>query len=303
MLTVSNYHYIRPEYNHKYPSIFGVTPYQFRKQLLLLGNKGSFVNPFDLLNNSMKILESDENFYLITFDDGLKEQIDYALPILEKLDIPAVFFVNSRNYEDKKVSTVHKIHLLRSIISSTEFLENLPVIAFSNLEKENAMNVYKYDDKESAILKYILNFKLDFNQQEKIINTLFEIHFDECAVLKSLYMSEKNLQYLAKKGFLGSHSHSHYPLGLLNSNLIKFELENSKEYLEKLSNSKIHMVSYPYGTPESSTNEVAAIAEKAGYKIGFTTKRGINTSTDNHLLLNRFDCNDLTGGKNYNKKI
>lgn len=299
MLTVSNYHYIRSDFKAKYPSIFGLTPDEFRTQLELLKNGGDFVNPADLISSTSEILKSKENKILITFDDGLKEQFDFALPILDELNVPAIFFVNSRNFEEKKVSTVHKIHLLRSVISSSEFLKKLSKVPFSDLEKINARNIYKYDDEESAVLKYILNFKLDFNEQEKIINSFFDNHCDEKIVLDSLYMSEQNLKDLAQKGFLGSHSHSHYPLGLLETNVIKFELENSKKYLERLTGCNIDMISYPYGTPETATIEVVELAKKVGYKLGFTTKRGINTLSDNNLLLKRFDCNDLIGGKNY----
>jgi hypothetical protein len=78
-----------------------------------------------------------------------------------------------------------------------------------------------------------------------------------------------------------------------------FELEHSKQYFEKITDSKIEMVAYPYGSPEACTNKVASIAAEVGYKLGFTTTRGCNTIENNLLLLNRFDCNDLPGGKNY----
>lgn len=302
MLTVSNYHYIREDYNTKYPSIFGITPNEFRNQLLLLKNQGDFIKPLDLLNNTNEILKSEENHLLITFDDGLKEQFDYALPILDELNIDAVFFVNSRNFEDKKVSTVHKIHLLRSIISASEFLGKLGHIenfTFSDQEKRKAKTIYIYDDENAAALKYLLNFKLTFKQQESIIEHLFTHYFSEDEVLNNLYMCLQNLRNLAKNNCLGSHTHNHYPLGLLDENTIEFELMNSKLFLEKITDSTIDILSYPYGTSESCTDNVADFAKRLGYKIGFTTKRGINTFTENHLLLNRFDCNDLIGGKNY----
>lgn len=301
MLTVSNYHYIRSDFKTKYPSIFGLTPNEFRQQLLLLKNQGNFVHPNDLVSDLRTILESEDNNLLVTFDDGLKEQLDLALPILDELNIPAVFFVNSINSEEKKVTTVHKIHLLRSIISSSEFLDKFIDVPFSPSEKQNAQSIYRYDDEKSAVLKYILNFKLDFREQEQIVNRLFDLYFEEAAIFESLYMTDQNLKELANKGYLGSHTHSHYPLGLLDSETIKKELEKTKTYLDTLTHSNIKMVSYPYGTPEVCTNQVADLAKETGYRIGFTTKRGINTAEENPLLLNRFDCNDLAGGKNYNK--
>ena len=53
------------------------------------------------------------------------------------------------------------------------------------------------------------------------------------------------------------------------------------------------------GTKEAATEEVGCLAKHVGYKIGFTTKPGLNNGSSNPLLLNRFDCNDLIGGKNY----
>lgn len=302
MLTVANYHYIRENFSTKYPSIFGVTPTCFKKQLLLLKNEGDFIKPNNLISNINDVLVSKDNYFLITFDDGLKEQFEFALPILDELNISAVFFANSRNFEDKKVSTVHKIHLLRSIIEPKDFLnsiENIDKIDFTESDRIKAHTIYCYDDRKSAELKYILNFKMEFGKQEIIINKLFDAYFEEAIVLEKLYMNTENILTLANKGYLGSHTHNHYPLGLLQASSIKFELSHSKLYFEKLTNSKIEIVAYPYGTEETCTNEVANIAKNVGYKIGFTTKRGINTFTENHLLLNRFDCNDLPGGKNY----
>jgi peptidoglycan/xylan/chitin deacetylase (PgdA/CDA1 family) len=302
MLTVANYHYIRENFNTKYPSIFGVTPTSFNKQLLLLKNEGDFIKPINIITNINDVLVSKDNYFLITFDDGLKEQFDYGLPILEELNIPAVFFANSKNFDDKKVSTVHKIHLLRSIIEPNDFLnsiENMEKINFPKSEKNKAHMIYRYDDIKSAELKYMLNFKMVFEKQELVINKLFDTYFEESIELEKLYMNTENILTLAKRGYLGSHTHNHYPLGLLESVSIKFELAHAKLYFEKLTNSKIEMVAYPYGTEDTCTNEVATISKDVGYKMGFTTKRGINTFTENPLLLNRFDCNDLPGGKNY----
>lgn len=302
MLTVSNYHYIRSEYNAKHPSIFGVTPGEFKEQLVLLKKRTTFVSSIDLLANSEQILGSEENFHFITFDDGLKEQYDYALPILDELEIPAIFFVNSSNLSEKKVSTVHKIHLLRSILSPDEFCKQLftsNAVEVSVLDSDRAKNIYQYDDEKSAILKYVLNFKMNYKAQESVINKIFVQYFEENDVLENLYMSKESLTALAQRGFLGSHSHHHYPLGLLPLETIKYEILSSKSILEEITNSKIELIAYPFGTKEACTADVAEIAKKVGFKFGFTTTRGNNVGLENPLLLNRFDCNDILGGKHY----
>ncbi|GAA4235994.1 polysaccharide deacetylase family protein [Postechiella marina] len=302
MLTVSNYHYIREDFKTKYPSIFGVSPSSFKKQLKLLKNQGDFISSKNLIENEHRILTSKENYILITFDDGLKEQVHFGFSILNELSIPALFFVNSINYQEQKISTVHKIHLLRSKIESEIILKRIESkyiskLKFLDIAKIKA--IYIYDDEKSAVLKYILNFILDYKEREEVVNELFSNYFNENEMLNYLYMTTNNLQELAGLGYLGSHTHSHYPLGLLPSKQIANELEHSKKYLENLTKTKIETVAYPYGTEEACTAEVSKLAALAGYKFGFTTKRGVNNNTKNKLLLNRFDCNDIIGGKNY----
>jgi peptidoglycan/xylan/chitin deacetylase (PgdA/CDA1 family) len=305
MLTVSNYHYIRENFATPYPSIFGLTPDDFRKQLVLLKNQGDFIEPNDLVENSKEVLDSKENHFLITFDDGLKEQFEFALPILDELNIPVLFFINSINHIEKKVSLAHKIHLVRSVISSELLFENLEKDTnrkLSQLEIQQAHQFYRFDNAQSAELKYFLNVLLDFATQEKFINSIFTKHFNECEVLENLYMNTNEIQKLIKRGYVGSHTHTHLPLGIHDEKTIIHELETTKKYLENLGGVAIDCVAYPYGTKEAATEAVGNLAQQVGYKIGFTTKPGLNMGSENPLLLNRYDCNDLIGGKNYRCK-
>ena len=213
MLFVSNYHYIRNNFKSKYPSIFGLTPKMFKRQLLKLKGIGMFVHPDELLTNSEDIFESQQIYFLVTFDDGLKEQYELALPILKQLEVPALFFVNSLNFMEKKVSLVHKIHLLRSVVSPDYMLEKLQGLELTLLEKDKAISHYNYDTEQNALLKYMLNFKLSYKEQISFINTLFLNFFDEEKVVDDLYMNEQQLKVIAESGWLGSHTHSHLPLG------------------------------------------------------------------------------------------
>lgn len=302
MLTVSNYHYIREDFSSPYPSIFGVTPMGFKHQLKLLKNEGDLIAPSEFLANYEELVASKDNFFFITFDDGLKEQFDFALPILDELGMQAIFFANSMNTEECRVSTVHKIHLLRSVIPSNvllDYLKDQKITMLTQEELQQAKTNYRFDDEASAELKYLLNFKISFDVKELLIQSIFEKHFSESEILESLYMSKAQLQYLADIECLGSHTHTHYPLGLLREDKLIYELEHSKNYLEQLSGKAIQMIAYPYGTPEACTDLVAETAKKVGYLYGFTTKKGIIEESQNKLLLNRFDCNDVIGGKNY----
>ena len=301
MLIVSNYHYIRTDFTTPYPSIFGVTPQQFKNQLLQLGKMGTFVHPKDLVENPEQYLNTKDTYILITFDDGLKEQFELAKPVLDKLGLGAFYFINTSNSSGKEVSLVHQIHLLRSVVSPevllNELKENSPVY-LSPIEIQKARKHYNYDSPDAAKLKFLLNFKLSYADQEKFITPLFTTYFDVEEVLEMLYMNEKELTFLGKENQLGSHAHRHVPLGLLPHQTLGDELSISKNILETISGQSISAISYPYGNQEACTPEVAEAASTAGYRVGFTMTRKANKHPENRLLLHRFDCNDLPGGKN-----
>lgn len=304
MLTVSNYHYIRDDFTTPYPSIFGVTPTFFREQLLAIKEIGKYITPQELLEHEEEIIKSSDNYVLITFDDGLKEQFLKAKPILDDLGIKALFFINSVNFIEKEVTLVHKIHLLRSQMSTSAFFDILKKFdtdgktILSEKEKEQAIVHYNYDDQETAYLKFTLNFKLSVQEQHRLIEAIFNAHFDTKKMVDELYMSETQLKELAVTGMLGNHTHSHVPLGYMNVDEIYKEFVTSKNYLEQLTNQTIPFVSYPYGSKEACASPVEEMARKTGHQLGFTMERNINTGNENSLLLKRFDCNDLPLGKN-----
>lgn len=299
MLLVSNYHYIREDFSAKYPSIFGLTPRQFRRQLEELSRHGDFISAKDLLRYSDRPFESDH--ILITFDDGLKEQYELAKPILDEMGIPAIFFINTENFEEKKVSLVHKIHLLRSLLSSGEILEELKnqeEATLTEKEKAAALFHYNYDVEQTAMLKYLLNFKMSLPAQKAFISPLFDLLFEEQQVVSELYFDRKMLWDLNSANSLGSHSHSHVPLGQLPKEELLKELENTQAFFQKHFGRSSEIISYPYGSEEACRG-ISEEAENAGFKFGFTMERAANRNIqEGPLLLSRFDCNDLPLGKN-----
>src|SRR5205807_2449139 len=94
-LIAVNYHYVRPQYAQSFPGIHGITPAILETQLQLLGRVGEFVGASRIWDAVRGDAPLPPRALLVTFDDGLREQVDNALPILDRLGIPAVYFVNT----------------------------------------------------------------------------------------------------------------------------------------------------------------------------------------------------------------
>ena len=114
MLIAVNFHYVRPVFDAPYPGIHGITPAQFGSQLELLAQSRPVCQRERYSRRDSWQRRLPERSLVVTFDDGLREQYEHAVPVLRRLGIPALFFVNTRPIETGTVSSVHKIHQLRS---------------------------------------------------------------------------------------------------------------------------------------------------------------------------------------------
>lgn len=307
MLLIVNFHYIRDKFEFEYSGIVGITPSHFRNQLTQLGKHGQFISQQMLVDKLRNGKELPEKAILITFDDGLKEQMRFALPVLEELGIPAIFFVNSSILIEKEFLDVHKIHLLRTVIDPESFShEILAVLKMAGHEvdmqsiTQKGVGHYKYDNPNTAALKYLLNFTLDERLREQTINDLFEETFGSAieGLHGAFYMGRNDVVQLGEKGYLGSHGHYHLPIGNLEEEEKISEIRKSKAILEQMSGTKIRGFSYPYGN-ELAYRDMEGPLQAEGYQFAVTMNRRMNTALDAPFYLNRFDNNDVPNGKAY----
>lgn len=304
MLVAVNFHYIRDSFAAPYPSIFGVTPEQFREQLRILGSVGEFVGNDDILDALDGGRPLPERAIVVTFDDGLAEQFTTAWPILQEMGIPAIFFPNTACIASARVETVHKIHILRSQIAPEEILAVLAGYAanhdidLSSFDTTNAGLQYKYDSPQNAQLKYLLNFVLSAQQQAELADqALAELtDFDEGAVSRSLYMTPQQTRALDEAGALGSHGHRHFVLGRLPADQIDAQIRRSVEIFQDWGCRNLRAFSYPYGSREACPPAAAEAAAACGLRYAFTTERAANQDLTRPMFLARFACNDLPGG-------
>ena len=304
MLIAINYHYLRPEFNHPYPGIYGVTLTQFSRQLEMLGKIGEFVSASDIREAIRMDKPLPERSWLVSFDDGLREQYEYAWPILQRRSIPALFFINSDPVENSRISSVHKIHLLRANVLPERLMESFDRhmeqfgINWHEIDPSKAMGQYKYDTAEVARLKYLLNFALNPSDLDRLVDACFRelLCWSEEKVCKELYMSPEQVGILGVNGCVGSHAHQHLPLGMLSTEDIAYQIHLSRDLLSKWSKSEIYVLSYPYGSIDACSALAGEVARKEGYEFAFTMERAGNVQLDAPMFLARCACNDLPGG-------
>ncbi len=306
MLIAINYHYIRPSFNDPYPGIHGITPARFKSQMKALSKIGEFVSGAAI----QAAIRGEQNLparaFIVTFDDGLREQYEYTWQILLRLGISGIFFVNTGPIATATVATVHKIHLLRANTAPADFMRMLhrqaqikDIELATQIDHNKAVAQYRYDTPDVAELKYLLNFLIIPEQRDQLIEACFQERFpgQEAEISRRLYLDTDQIQKLGSYGAIGSHAHEHLPLGLLPGEKIKEQIHLSLDYLQKWAGYRPYAMSYPYGSKEASSLAVGNVATSLGIDFAFTTERAANIDLNSPLFLARFDNNDLPGGK------
>jgi len=298
-LLIVNFHYIRDiKYNN------GIYPRSLKElslQIDELSKYYTFISKEELEYKIINKKYDQNNYCLITFDDGLKEQMD-AFEFLWSKGIPAIFYVTTSSIRNNTVVDVHKLHYIRSKMDDNIIYNYIckniddSIISYP----KNLNDLYRYDKTETKKLKYLLNFILSPTIKDKLISTLLNQLIDEQVLSKELYMNKNDILKLSKFNSIGTHCDLHLPLATLTKEEIKKDINDSIDFLENECNcDKITTISYPYGGPKAVSSKVIETVKEFNFTFGLTMFRGINTEKDfqEPLLLKRIDTNDAPGGK------
>jgi peptidoglycan/xylan/chitin deacetylase (PgdA/CDA1 family) len=302
VLIAVNYHYVRPAGASEHGGVHPITVADFRAQLEALSRHVAFISGGDLLHAVRGAGALPARACIITFDDGLAEQYEHAVPVLDSLGIPAVFFCCSRPLAGTALA-VHKTHWLQSTRPFALFERDLREaasrlgIGFSqeSVDDAAATRQYQYDAPAQRRLKFLINHVLSFEECEAIIGAVFSAERDEAAFCRELYMSPGQLRALTARHTVGSHAHTHRPLAPAGVARATEEYRQSRAHLEAIVDTPVTLLSYPYGGPTAVTPAIAGAAAAVGFEAAFTMERAINQALTAPLLLARFSASDMPG--------
>lgn len=307
-----NYHYIDKEDKYPHSGIYPLSSEKLKQQLKELGRYFTFVSQEEIVAAIIQDRPLPQMSCLVTFDDGLRCQYENALGILDALRIPAMFFVNTLPYAEQKACLVHKIHYLRANVRPEKFIAEIikqyaketgkDIDVLQEFDGASALRQYRYDNETEARLKFLLNNFMDYALAQRIVGSIFvELVQDERDFCRELYLTDSMLIDLSKRGYLGIHSHGHLPLKKLSQEALLADLRKCILALEDIVQRKsfIKGFSYPYGSPETVSQELSRWVADSGLGIifGFTMERAFNRSMREPLLFARADTNDVLRGR------
>lgn len=216
----------------------------------------------------------------VTFDDGYRDNVEVALPILRKHGVPAVFFIAIGYLDGGRMFNDTVIEAIRGASAERIDLTDLDagVLPLGTLEERRAAI--------TACLKAAKYRGLDARR-----DFVVELARRSRAPLPdNLMMDSPQVNVLADAGMeIGAHTVNHPILLKVNDDQARQEIDDSKRHLEVLTGRRVSLFAYPNGVPGQDYSGVhVAMVREAGFEAAVSTSWGVSTPRIDPFQLPRF---------------
>ncbi len=233
-----------------------ISPAIFEKHMKYISENYNVLRLEEIWNN---IVQPNQKYVVITFDDGYVDNFRFALPILEKYQVPATVFVSTDLIDTNEMywwDELEKIFILDSYVGEFVF-------------KGISYRVVNSDDSNAACIA-IRNRIKEMNpaEQKKSMRELREVLGVEKPSTSELRCVNTNeLRAMAESQYItiGGHTKSHLSMGKQHSEeLLRSELEESLEILKRKTGKRINVFAYPFGGKEDWCDTADRIVAECG---------------------------------------
>lgn len=222
----------------------------------------------------------------ITFDDGYADNYHVALPILQRCELSATFFIATGFLDGGCMWNDTLVETLRSFSG--------PVLDLSSL----ALGRYatgSLAEKRHAIGALIPQIKYR-SLEQRIAMTEEIARLARVQLSHDLMMTSHEVKAMRQAGMqIGAHTVSHPILAGLAIEQAQQEIQGSKRYLEQLLGERVGLFAYPNGKPgEDYVAQSVDVVRNAGFDAAVNTQWGTSGTGDDMFQIRRFTPWDKT---------
>ncbi len=239
----------------------------FEKCIKYISNKYEVVPLEDIAFTNH--LYSVNKYATIMFDDGYKDNIEYAAPILDKYKCKASFYVVTNCIDNNTLTWTHTLDYLFQHTNKQKIDLDFDFLP-TELRRKKLLST---DDRifYARKLKSALK-KISYRDRRLVLDRIKYSYTD--VKMPKLMMNWTDLTELKNAGhYIGSHTVTHAMLGTMtNEDEINNELLQSGNKIKQNLGFFPITISYPVG---SYNEQIKILAQKAGYKLGLAVKQNI----------------------------
>jgi len=258
--------------------VIDVSPHAFNEHLDVLASSCHVVTLDDVFAYS-RGRRLPSNAVLLTFDDGYRDNHDVVLPLLQKHNLTATFFIATDFIENRRLFWWDYVALLINSSCKSTLTITYPYpmrLSLHPLKQHRGRAVRRV----LRIIKDHRGLHLDrFIEHLSNITGVELSQSEHRRRANDLVMSWEHIQALRKAGmYIQSHTATHRVLQTLDEQCLKRELVASRQALEDVIGERVLAVSYPTGRPVGHSATLRDAVRDAGYELGFSNCSGVNAS-------------------------
>ena len=211
------------------------------------------------------------NALAITFDDGYRDNLTHAAPVLTRLGLPATVFVVTDAIGSAEPLWFDRLALAFKQSRATAWTapggEMLPLESTGQ--------------RLAALGKALAHFKRmpNIERRRRVEEVLTALGVTDDRAAKNLMLSWDDVHALMGLGVtIGAHTVSHPILSQLSPQEARAEIEGSWSAVRKNCGRAPRAFAYPNGGAEDYTEGVVAAVRETGFTCAVTTRFGVNTA-------------------------
>ncbi|HEV2152744.1 polysaccharide deacetylase family protein [Bradyrhizobium sp.] len=248
-----------------------VTPEFLRATLSHLRSRAIDIVSMDELHERLVQGRFARRFAAFTLDDGYRDNLDYALPVLREFDAPLSVYVASdfaegtgRLWWAALEAVIAKAEQVEVQIGNSE----LRLDATTPAAKQAAFD---------RLHDWLRSLPGEHDLAREIAALCARHGIDMEALCRGLCLSWDGVKQLAADPLvtIGAHTISHCNLAKQSEDAAAQEMAVSRARIETALERPVMHLAYPYGDRESAGDREFALAASAGFKTAVTTRPGM----------------------------
>jgi peptidoglycan/xylan/chitin deacetylase (PgdA/CDA1 family) len=266
-------HHVRPRRDGEFQPNrhLEVTPQFLRATLEHLRAHDVEIITLDDMHRRLTRENFSRRFACFTFDDGYRDNRDFALPLMRAFDAPFTVYVASDFAEG--VGRLWWVALERVIAAASSIEVTIGGVP-SRLDTATAPS------KQAAyqhVHDWLRGLPGAHDVRREIAGLCARHGIDEAAIAPDLCLSWDELKPFAGDPLvaIGAHTISHCNLAKQVAETAAHELTESRSRIENVLQQRVLHLAYPYGDRIAAGAREFTLARAAGYKTAVTTRPGM----------------------------
>ncbi len=220
-------------------------------------------------------------FAALTFDDGCRDNLIHAAPILMRYGAPFTVYVTTGFTDGTVAPWWHVVERAVSVASA---------LVVELAEGKRSFNCSSSASKRRAAIELRdLLWRASEGRRADLCRSLAaQAAIDTRALTRGLYLDWSELRDLSEiPGCeIGVHTHSHPKLAELDEAAARREICEPRDAIRERLGLHARHLSFPYGGADSCGEREFSLARQAGFATAVTTRRGLLSSAAEESLAN-----------------